>query len=328
MMNTTISVKFATEGFLLLTILFFSASFSIADEISNPVSVTTRITPDTFTLGDIATYTITVQHDLDIHPTAPDIEPPKGLELIEKGENPPQEINEQGIDEYWYKFRIDDVGRLTLPSVPILFSAPSQKGDGKNIQGTIHAPEASLEVQALLDLQGSQEGIHDIKPLEDYPLPWMNYFWKTLGVLALSGLFYFLWRKWRSRSASLTLPSSTPGLTAEQLAFKELEELKNKGWLQLGRIQDHSFELSEIFRRYLENRYQFPAREWTTEEIAAHFKHFPSLSKSLKLQARSILTQTDRVKFAREEQTEDEMQPIINFIREAQPQPSQAANQS
>ena len=83
MMNTTISVKFATGGFLLLTILFCSAPFSIAGKISNPVSVNTHITPDTFTLGDIATYTITVQHDLDIHPAAPDIEPPTGLEFID-----------------------------------------------------------------------------------------------------------------------------------------------------------------------------------------------------------------------------------------------------
>ncbi len=325
MMKATIPVKFAVGFFLFLIILFCLAPFSIAGKISNPVSVTTRITPSTFTLGDIATYTITIQHDLDIHPAAPDIEPPKGLEFIEKGKNPPQEINGQTIDEYWYKFRIDDVGKLSLPSVPVSFNAPDQKEAGKNIQGTILAPEVNLEVQSLLNVLGSQEEIHDIKPLEDYPLPWMNYFWIALGALALFGLLYFLWRKWKSRPTSLTLPSPTSALTAEQLAFKELEELKNKGWLQLGRIQDHFFELSEIFRRYLENRYQFPAREWTTEEITAHFKHFPSLSENLRLQARSILTQTDRVKFAKVEQTEDEMQPIINFIREARP--PEAVNQ-
>ncbi len=315
MMNLTIPVKFGFS--LFLAVLFCSHSFSLAGEA--PVSVTTRITPDTFTLGDTATYTITVQHDPDIHPAAPDIEPPKGLEFIEKGGNPPQEIDGQAVDEYWYKFRIDDVGKLTLPSVPVSFNAPDKKERGKNIQGTILAPEVSLEVQSLLNILGGQEGIHDIKPLEEYPLPWMDYFWKALGVLVLLALLYFLWRKWKSRLILLTLPSPTSALTAEQLAFKELEALKNKGWLQLGRIQDHFFELSEIFRRYLENRYRFPAREWTTEEITAHFKHFSSLSENLKLQARSILTQTDRVKFAKVEQTEDEMQPIINFIREARP---------
>lgn len=328
MMNTTIPAKLFTGLFLSLAALFCAVSFSIAAKA--PVSVTTRITPDTFTLGDIATYTITVQHDADIQPAAPEIAPPEGLEFIEKGANPPQEINGQIVDEYWYQFRTDDIGKLTLPSIPVTFKAPDPKETGKTIQGTIQAPEASLEVQSLLNLQGSEQGIHDIKPLEEYPLPWMDYLWIALGTIALLALLYFLWCKWKSRPFSLNVPAPAPTLTPEQLAFEELEALKNKGWLQIGRIQDHFFELSEIFRQYLENRYQFPAREWTTEEITAHFRHFSGLSDNLKLQARSILTQTDRVKFAKAEQAKDEMQSVIDFIHEAKPvEPApQTSNQS
>ena len=309
--------KFSTKAFLLLAVILFSNSLSIADEVSNPASVSTRVSPETFTLGDIATYTITVQHDPDIRPVAPDIDPPEGLEFIEQGVNPPQQVNGQTIHEYWYKLRIDDTGQLTIPAIQVNFNAPDQKG--KSVQGTIQAPEVNFEVQSLLSLPSSQEGIHDIKPLEEYPLPWLDYLWMALAGLALIAFLYFLWRKWKSRPLSSNIPPSAPALTAEQLALKELEALKNKEWLQIGRTQEHFFELSEIFRRYLENRYQFPAREWTTEEITAHFKSFPSLSDSLKLKARSILTQTDRVKFARAEQAVDEMQSIINFIQEAKP---------
>ncbi len=325
MKTVTTATKLFKGSFLLLAVLFCSNSFSIAEETSNPVSVNTRVSPDTFTLGDIATYSITVQHDPDIQPVAPVIEPPEGLEFIEKGEITPQGTSGQTVHEYWYKFRIDDTGKITLPAVQVAFKAPDQKG--KNIKGTIQAPEVSFEVQSLLSIPVSPEGIHDIKPLEEYPLPWLNYFWMALAVLALLALFYFLWCKWKSRPFSLDLPSPAPTLTAEQLALEELEALKNKEWLQIGRTQEHFFELSEIFRRYLENRYQFPAREWTTEEITAHFKHFPSLSDNLKLKARSILTQTDRVKFAKAEQTVDEMQSIINFIQEARPPVPEVENQ-
>lgn len=312
--------------FLLLTVLVCSSSYSIADESSTPVSVSTRITPDTFTLGDIATYTITVQHDSDIHPVAPEIQPPKGLEFVERGKSPPQQINGQTVHEYWYKLRIDDTGHLKLPSVEVAFNAPDQMG--KNIQGTIQAPEVNFEVQSLLSIPGSTDGIHDIKPLEEYPLPWLDYFWMALAGLTLLAFIYFLWRRWKNRPVSLNLPSSAPVLTAEQLALEELETLKNKEWLKIGRTQEHFFELSEIFRRYLENRYQFPAREWTTEEITAHFKNFPSLSDNLKLKARSILAQTDRVKFARAEQAVDEMQSIINFIQEARPPEPEVVKQA
>jgi hypothetical protein len=319
---------------IFIFLLVCHTSLTIAEENPNPVSVTTRITPDTFTLGDIATYTITIQHDSDIQPDIPEFMPPKGLELIENGESSPKIINGQTIHEYWYKLQVDDVGKLTLPAIPVTFNAPDQKENGKTIQGTIQATETSLDVQSLLQIQGGPEGIRDIKPLEEISPPWLHYFWMSLGALALLGLLYFIWRKWKSRADQPANTVSVPALTPEQLAYKELEALRVKGWLQIGRTQDHFFELSEIFRRYLENRYQFPAQEWTTEEISAHFKHFTKLSEDLKHQARAILTQTDRIKFAKAEITEGqvEIKTIINFIREAcpaKPAPSpQISNQT
>jgi len=178
------------------------------------------------------------------------------------------------------------------------------------------APKATLEVQSLLSLEG--EEIHDIKPLEEISPPWLHYLWMALGVLALLALLYFLWRRWKTRPIPQARSATALELTPEQLAYKELEALRVKGWLQIGRVQEHFFELSEIFRRYLENRYQFPAREWTTQEITTHFKHFSKLNENLKQQAQSILTQTDHVKFARAELIEDEMPAIIRFIQEVQ----------
>lgn len=313
--------KFSAGICIFILLLVCPAPFTIAEEISNPVSVTTHITPNTFTLGDIATYTISVRHDSDIQPTPPDFVTLKGLELIDRGESPAQAINGQTLHEYWYKLQVDDVGKLTIPSIPVSFTAPDQKETGKIIKGTILAPETTLEVQSLLNLQGNPEGIRDIKPLEEIAPPWIHYFWMALGALMLIGLIYYIWCKWKARPSKPTNTAKVPVLTPEQLAYKELEALRVKGWLQIGRTQDHFFELSEIFRRYLENRYQFPAREWTTEEISAHFKHFPKLSEELKHQARTILTQTDRIKFAKAELTtaQVEIKTIINFIREACP---------
>ncbi|MBT5551522.1 MAG: hypothetical protein HOJ79_13705 [Nitrospina sp.] len=327
MINVKILIKFSTP--LLFAILFFSISVISADKTANPVAVTTHIAPDTFTLGDIATYTITVQHDKDIQPFAPEITPPKGLEFVDKGESPTRELNGQVAHEYWYKFRVDEVGKLTLPSISVSFHAPDQKGTGENIQGTILAPEATLEVQSLLAIQGG-EGIHDIKPLHEISPPWVHYFWVALGVLALLVLFYFIWRKWKCRPITVGVSPATPVLTPEQLAYKELEALRVKGLLQIGRTQDHFFELSEIFRRYLENRFQFPAREWTTEEITAHFKHFTGLNEDLKQRARVILNQTDRIKFAKAELAEgqDEIKSVIGFIREACPPVPKVSKQS
>ncbi len=318
-------MTFAAEVFFFpvqLFILVCAASLAIADENSQPISVTTHITPDALTLGDVATYTVAVKHDADIRPSAPDIKLANGLEFIEKGESPPRTINGQIVNDYWYKLRVDDVGKLTLSPTTVFFDAPDQKESGKTIRGTIIAAATTVEVQSLLATHGSPDGVRDIKPLEEISAPWIHYFWMALAAFALSGLFIFASRRWKSSRPSRQLSSAAvSALTPEQLIHKELAALRDKGWIRVGRIQDYFFELSEIFRRYLENRYQFPAREWTTEEITDHFKNFPDLSENLKLQARTILMQTDRVKFAKARQAEgrDEMQSVINFVQEACP---------
>ena len=332
MKDFLIWTKFSAANFIFLIpflLLVCLTPFAISDETSNPVSITTRITPESFTLGDIATYTISVQADSDIQPSTPNFMPPKGLELIGKGQTPPRTLNGQTIHEYWYELQVDDIGKLTIPPISLSFKAPDQKESGKTIQGTILAPEANLEVQSVLEIQKFSEGIRDIKPLEDISPPWFHYLWATLGVLCLIGFFYYFWRRWKSQPSTSTNPTITPDLTPEQLAFKSLEALRIKGWIQIGRTQDHFFELSEIFRQYLENRYQFPAREWTTEEISAHFKSFPQISENLKNKARAILTQTDQIKFAKAELIEGqvEIKTIISFIRETCPPAPQLSRQ-
>ncbi|MBT5376905.1 MAG: hypothetical protein HOL15_08840 [Nitrospinaceae bacterium] len=316
-MKNAMMMKFSTAVLFLSMLL----STAYADEAKTPITATTRIAPNTFTLGDEAIYTISVKHDPDIQPSAPDIKPPQGLELVDKGENPAQTVDQQVIHVFWYKLRVDDVGTLTLPPAPITFQAPDSKMPDKMIQGTILAPEVSLQVQSLLATPGSPKEIRDIKPLAEIPPPWIHYLWMTLAALALIAALYFIWRKWKSRTTNEINAKPSPQLTPEELAYQQLNALKAKDLLNLGRIQEHFFELSEIFRNYLENRYQFPAREWTTEEIIHHFKTFPMLNDTLKLQARAILTHTDRIKFAKADRVEgrDEIQTVIEFIQQAKP---------
>ncbi len=284
---------------------------------SGPVSIDARVNITKPTLGDIVTYSITVTHDPDIVIHSPEYSIPEGFEKVEQGRMEPIKVNQQTSQDFWFKLRIDKTGTLTLPAIPVEFDAPDQ--NNQFIKGSIMTGEVNVEVQSLLQLEGNASDIKDIKPIAKIKAPWAHYIWKTLGALCLLALAYFIWKKWQGKPDPKPEPLAI--LTAEQKALKELQILEDRELMKLGRIRDHFFELSEIFRRYLESRFCFPAQEWTTEEIITHFKNFPDLNEKQKLQARNILTESDKVKFAKAEVEahSDPIEPVVHFIKEATP---------
>ncbi|MFT4577731.1 MAG: hypothetical protein ACI8PD_001074 [Nitrospinales bacterium] len=282
---------------------------------AEPVSIDAQIDIRQPTLGDIVTYSITVTHDPDIVLHMPEYVTPEGLENVEHGNENPRNINKQTTQEFWLKLRVDKIGSMILPPIPIWFDAPDT--NKQIVRGKIMSPEVNFEVQSLLQLEENASDIKDIKPIADIQPPWTHYIWKALAVLCLLALGYLLWKKWQSKSTPKS--KSDFALTAEEKALKELDILQNRDWMKLGRIRDHFFELSEIFRRYLENRYDFPAQEWTTEEITTHFKNFPDLNESQKLQTRTLLVEIDKVKFAKAQAHDDPVDSVIRFIKEASP---------
>lgn len=319
--------KHSSKYILLFLLVFLSPLINVMaawSGTSDPVSIDAQIDITQPTLGDILTYSITVTHDPDITLHTPEYVIPEGFEKVDHGKKKSRQVNKQSVQEFWLKLRVDKTGALTIPAIPVGFDAPDQ--NNQIVPGRIMTPEVVVEVQSLLELEGNASDIKDIKPIADIKAPWTHYLWKALGVLCLLALAYFIWKKWWKKSDSK--PATSIILTAEQKALKELKELEGRGLVKLGRIRDHFFELSEIFRRYLENRYHFPAQEWTTEEIISHFKNFSDLNEKQKLQARNILTESDKVKFAKAEvePNYDPIESVVHFIKEATPPVPQTPN--
>ena len=291
---------------------------------TDPVSIKTQVDITQPTLGDILIYSIRVNHDSDIVIHTPEYVIPEGFEKVGNGKKIPRKVNNQTAQEFWLKLRVDKTGLLTIPAIPLGFDAPDQ--NNKIVKGKIMTAEVNVDVQSLLQLEGKTSDIKDIKPIFYIKAPWAHYIWKVLGALFLLALAYFIWKNWQKKADEKLEPLTL--LTAEQKALKELQELKSRELMKLGRIREHFFELSEIFRRYMENRYRFPAQEWTTEEIISHFKGLSDLNEKQKLQARTILTESDKVKFAKAEveMNYDPIEPVIHFIKETTPPIQQEPN--
>jgi hypothetical protein len=135
--------------------------------------------------------------------------------------------------------------------------------------------------------------ILDIKGIQIWD--W-TYYWVALGILLALLLGYFGWHLWRRRSGRAL---GTKPLRPIERALQRLEELTQRGFLEGGRVRLFFFNLSEIFRDFLEEELGMKASEATLEELKPLIKACPDFTQEEIVQANWFLELSDMAKFAR-----------------------------
>jgi hypothetical protein len=102
--------------------------------------------------------------------------------------------------------------------------------------------------------------------------------------------------------------------------YEELEKLKGEHLIEKGIVREHYFRLSDIFRRYIENRFAIPAVEQTTQELLPEIMGLDAMHASAKSEVREFLHHSDMVKFAKYLPARDEVdaneQKVVRIIEE------------
>ena len=142
--------------------------------------------------------------------------------------------------------------------------------DNNGELGIVKADPVSLTVLSNL---GEKPEEAQLKPIQDIipasPL-WIKYVIWALILIVIAGIIVFTLRWFRrSREGGLYKKTDDP---PHILARKELEKLEGLNLFESGKVKQYYFRFSEIIREYLENLRQFPAAEYTTEEIALTIK--------------------------------------------------------
>mgnify|MGYP003690093943 FL=1 len=219
-----------------------------------------------------------------------------GIEIIKQGKLDTNEnlISQNFIITAW------DSGSYYIP--PISFSETSRT------EGLL------LNTQTVILEEGAE--LKDIKQPMEAPIGWSDIWPWLLGIILFTLIVFLLKKYVFNKKEVIKIKKPKVIIPADITALQQLTKLDEAQVWQAGNVKKYHSEISEIIRRYTENRFDFIALELATEEIISELK-----SKVNNEQLASItilLKRADLAKFAKrkpeETENKESMQLAKHFV--------------
>ena len=138
------------------------------------------------------------------------------------------------------------------------------------------------------------------KTVREVPITWEDVsaiVWLTLLMLALAGLSYYLYIRYKDNKPIIKKIKVEPKLPPHQQALQEIERIKGDKTLRNTDPKEYYTELTDVLRNYMAERFGFNAMEMTSSEIID--KLLQMNDKDAISDLRSLFQTADLVKFAK-----------------------------
>ncbi|MEO0021575.1 MAG: hypothetical protein ABIK48_05315 [candidate division WOR-3 bacterium] len=214
--------------------------------------------PRVLTVGDHIRLRLRVYHPRTIAVSPPLPADPDEVVVLEQKHHI-QYRGDTAVDVYDLTLAVFMIGERKL--------APFLVGYQQQNRSYLAASESiPLTVRSLISEQ--MQDINDLKPQVTFPnlIP----LWIALGLAGAGLAGYFGWRLWqrhRCRQQALA-----PTLPPWEEALAALASLPVDDWLSAGQVKRLYYTVSEIVKRYLTRRFEFPAVDQTSTEIVRELK--------------------------------------------------------
>ena len=140
----------------------------------------------------------------------------------------------------------------------------------------------------------------------------------VLGILALVAAIVFVIIRLKRHKPIISIPQAPP-LPADVRALNALEELRQQQLWQQGLVKEYHTQLTDIVRNYLEETYDIPSTEMTSDQTLDAFHGCSVYSEESDSLLRQMLQTADMVKFAKSQpqpyQHDLSMTQAVNFIK-------------
>ena len=279
---------------IVLSLVFFVFSCKKEDskssEVTTPVVAYAKVDKTQATLGDTITYELTLNYAQKIKLETPEIKNIFTDFTITKQElSKPNLVDSRFVQTYKYKLQVKELGAYTINPIEVTYHVPPALISKYGKDDVAKTSKIFIEVKSVLKPEDKNADIDDIKPIEQISvLTTSKIILIGLVVLLLiAGLIYLVY----------LFKKEDKKLLAHEIAYKELTKLKELDLVSKGEIKTFYFNLSEILRGYLKNRFMLPALEQASEELQKELNKNPEIAKEQKAFLIDFLEKTDFYKF-------------------------------
>ena len=148
-------------------------------------------------------------------------------------------------------------------------------------------------------------------------------FWLTLLMVALGGLGYYLYKRFKDNKPIIRKVKVEPKLPPHTLALQEIERIKGDKHLRMSDPKTYYTELTDVLRTYMSDRFGFNAMEMTSGEIID--KLLETNDKDSIRELKYLFETADLVKFAKHSplMNENDMNLVnaVDFINNTKVEP-------
>ena len=179
----------------------------------------------------------------------------------------------------------------------------------KAISGTDTAYSESLALNvSTLQVDTVSKKFFDIKGVIEPKFVWADYLTLIIGMIwgiGLLALIIFIIYRLVNNKPIIPFKKEEPYVPPHTRAIKELDTVKAQKLWQSGKVKEYHSDITDILRKYIDERFDIPALEMTSGEILDKIKEHSEADTSYD-NLKQILIVADFVKFAKYNPLPDE----------------------
>ncbi len=213
--------------------------------------------------------------------------------------------NDEIITSRKYKLEPFLSGEYKIPPMIVEFH-----GEGDTVRHYVESDTITVRVNSLLPEDKSALEIKDIAGPQELPreFPWP---FVIVGIVLVCGILAVVLFKLRKKKRRvIPLPA------AHEIALLRLQRLLDRKLAEQKMYREFTIEVSDILRRYIEDRFALRAPERTTEEFLIEAGSGLEVDDEKKEMIEQFLVHCDMVKFAHFQPTEKDVQRTFDSCRD------------